>query len=164
MRNAFFLDRDGVINRKRSDYVKSIHEFIMLQDVPEAIKLLNKRNFLVIIITNQSAVNRGLVTHDMLSRIHDHMKNELRKQDSFIDAVYYCPHRPDENCKCRKPRTELIERAIRDYSISINSSWFIGDSESDILAAKNIGIPAVKMEENGSLFEVVSEIITLNKN
>ena len=153
------MDRDGVINRKRNDYVKNINEFIMLQDVPKAIKLLNQRNFLVIIITNQSAVNRGLVTHDTLSRIHDHMKNELEKQGSFINAIYYCPHRPDENCKCRKPKTELIERAISDYSISINSSWFIGDSESDVLAAKKIGIPAVKMKENGNLFEVVNKII-----
>lgn len=160
LNKAFFLDRDGVINKKRMDYVKNINEFIMLQDIPKAIRLLNQRNFLVIIITNQSAINRGLMTHDALSEIHDYMKNELEKQDSFIDAIYYCPHRPDENCKCRKPGIELIERAIKDYSISIHSSWFIGDSESDVSAAKKIGISTVKMEENGSLLEVINKIIT----
>lgn len=132
----------------------------MLKDTPRAIKLLNQENFLVIIITNQSAVNRGIITHDDLSRIHSHMKNELEKHNSFVDAIYYCPHRPDENCRCRKPNTELIERAIRDYSISVQSSWFIGDSQSDILAAKMMGITAIRMEENGSLLEIVNKIIT----
>ena len=158
MNKAVFLDRDGVINRKRDDYVKNINEFVMLQNVPRAIKLLNKKKFLVIIITNQSAVNRGLLTHYDLAKIHDLMKNELKKHGSFIDAIYYCPHRPDEKCKCRKPETELIEQAVREHSISIESSYFIGDSETDMLTAKKVGLAAIKIEENGNLLEAVNKI------
>lgn len=159
MNKAVFLDRDGVINKKRDDYVKNINEFAMLPDVPKAIKLLNQKNFLVIIITNQSIVNRELVTHEGLAQIHDFMKNELEKHGAFVDAIYYCPHRPDENCKCRKPRTELIEKAVKNHLISTNLSWFIGDSESDIMAAKKAGITAIRIKENGSLLEAIGRII-----
>lgn len=159
MNKAVFLDRDGVINRKRDDYVKNVNEFVMLEGVPEAIKILKENKFLVIIITNQSAINRGLLTHDGLAKIHDIMKSQLEKHRSFIDAIYYCPHRPDENCKCRKPQTELIEQAIKKYSISVKSSWFIGDSVTDILAAKKVGLLTIKMKENGNLLEAVNKIL-----
>lgn len=155
------MDRDGVINRKRDDYVKNVNEFVMLADSPKAVKLLNDKNYLVIVITNQSAVNRGLLTSEELSKIHKAMSQELEKTGSHVDAIYYCPHRPDENCQCRKPRTELIERAIREHSVSIEQSWFIGDSESDIIAAKNIGLSSILMKENGSLLEAISQIISV---
>lgn len=159
MNSAVFLDRDGVINTKRDNYVKNISEFIMLKDVPQAIKLLNEKNFLVIIITNQSAINRGLLTHDGLAEIHNFMKNELKKHNSFVNAIYYCPHRPDENCKCRKPETELVERAIAEHSISVQTSWFIGDSKSDILTAEKMCIPAIRIKENSSLLKVIRRIL-----
>lgn len=156
---AVFLDRDGVINKKRNDYVKNVDEFVMLEGVPEAIKLLNERNFLVVIITNQSAVNRGLLTHHVLAEIHEFMKKELGKKGAHIDAIYYCPHRPDENCKCRKPNTELIERAVREHSVLAQSSWFIGDSESDILAAERVGIPAIQIKKDVTLIVAVNKIL-----
>ena len=159
MKRAVFLDRDGVINRKRDDYVKNTSEFTMLPDVSKAIKLLNENNYLVIIITNQSAINRGIITHDILTNIHKFMENELGKDEAIVDAIYYCPHRPDEKCSCRKPNTGLIEKAISDYSISIYSSWFVGDSESDMLAAAKLGIRAIKMEQDTSLLKPVSEIL-----
>ncbi len=159
MNKAVFLDRDGVINKKRDDYVKNVSEFVMLRNVSQAIKLLNENNFVVIVITNQSAVNRGLLTRDNLTKIHDFMQNELKQQGASIDAIYYCPHRPEENCKCRKPHTELVERAIRQHLISAELSWFVGDSEIDVLTAEKMGIPAIKIEENGSLFEAVHKII-----
>lgn len=159
MNKAVFLDRDGVVNKKRDDYVKNIGEFVMLQGVPEAVKLLNEKNFLVIIITNQSAVNRGLLTHGGLAKIHDFMRAELSKHEAFIDAIYYCPHRPDENCKCRKPQTELVEKAIKEHSISKDLSWFIGDSESDMMAARKMDIPAIRMKENTSLLVALGKII-----
>lgn len=153
------MDRDGVINRKRDDYVKNVNEFVMLTDSPKAIKLLNDKNYLVIIITNQSVINRELLTHEELFKIHKVMIQELEKNHAHIDMIYYCPHRPDENCWCRKPRTELIEKAIREHSISIEQSWLVGDSESDILAAKKIGIKSIHMKENSSLLEAVRKII-----
>jgi histidinol-phosphate phosphatase family protein len=159
MNKAIFLDRDGVINVKRNDYVKNINEFIMLKDVPKAIRMLNEEGFLVIIITNQSAVNRNLVSHDELAKIHDIMKIQLQREQAFVNAIYYCPHRPDENCKCRKPKAELILRAIRDHSISPSSSWLIGDSESDVQAAKEAGVASIRIQENGSLLEAVNNIV-----
>lgn len=159
LNKAVFLDRDGVINRKRDDYVKNVNEFVILEGVPEAIKLLNKKNFLVIVITNQSAVNRGLLTHEGLAKIHDFMKNQLGKHGAIINAIYYCPHRPEESCKCRKPKTELVELAIKEHSIDLKSSWFIGDSESDILTAKKIGIQAIKIENNSTLLKAIDQIL-----
>jgi histidinol-phosphate phosphatase family protein len=159
LNRAVFLDRDGVINRKRDDYVKNVNEFVMLPDVSKAIKLLNENNYLVIIITNQSAINRGIITHDVLTEIHELMKSELGKDGAIVDAIYYCPHRPDENCSCRKPKTGLIEKAIHDYSISTDFSWLVGDSESDTLAAAKLGIKAVRMGQDASLLKAISEII-----
>lgn len=159
MNRAVFLDRDGVINKKRDDYVKNAGEFVILPDASQAIKLLNENKYLVIIITNQSAINRGIITHDILAEIHQFMKGELGKYGAIVDAIYYCPHRPDENCSCRKPKTGLIEKAINDYSISNDLSWLVGDSESDILAAAKLGIKAVRMEQDTSLLKAVSEIL-----
>lgn len=159
MNKAVFLDRDGVINKKRDDYVKNINEFVMLTNSPKAIKLLNDKNYLVIVITNQSAINRGLLTHEKLSEIHKVMNYELEKSDAYVDAIYYCPHRPDENCQCRKPRTELLVKAVKEHSVSIEQSWFVGDSESDITAAKNMGLKPILMEENGSLLDAVNKIL-----
>ena len=159
MKKAIFLDRDGVINKKRTDYVKSISEFVMLKDAPTAIKLLNNNDFLVIVVTNQSAVNRGYISREELENIHEFLSKQLQKQSSHIDAIYYCPHRPDENCDCRKPKTKLISKAIKDFSIDKNSSWLIGDDETDIQAAKSIGIKSVKMQTDASLLECVKEKI-----
>lgn len=159
MNKAVFLDRDGVINRKRDDYVKNTSELVILPDASKAIKLLNENNYLVIIITNQSAINRGIITHGILAEIHELMKKEIGKYGAHIDAIYYCPHKPDENCSCRKPKTGLIEKAISDYSISIDFSWLVGDSESDTLAAAKIGIKAIQMEQDTSLLEPISKIL-----
>lgn len=159
LNRAVFLDRDGVINKKRDDYVKNVNEFVMLSDSPKAIKLLNDKNYLVIIITNQSSVNRGLLTREELDKIHKVMSQELEKNGAHVDAIYYCPHRPDENCSCRKPKTGMIEKAIQEYSISTRQSWLIGDSESDIMAAKQVGISGVKIETNGNILEVVNRIL-----
>ena len=159
LNKAVFLDRDGVINKKRNDYVKNVNEFVMLDDVPRAIKLLNDKNYLVIIVTNQSAVNRGLLTREELSKIHKIMSQELEKNGAHVDAVYYCPHRPDENCPCRKPKTGMLEKAIQEHSLSKELSWLIGDSEGDIIAASQVGISGVKMKTNGNILEVVKRIL-----
>lgn len=161
MNKAVFLDRDGVINFKRDDYVKNVNEFVMLKDSAKAIKLLNENNFLVIIITNQSAINRKLLTHDTLDKIHAFMKEQLGKDHAFVDYIYYCPHRPDENCECRKPKPGLILDAIREHDISPDKSWFIGDSESDMTAAKLAGLATIQMQENGSLLDMISKLVKL---
>ena len=154
-----FVDRDGVINQERSDYVKSISELEIYPNVAKNIKLLKDAGFLVVVITNQSAVNRGIVTPEMINQIHNSIQNHLKKYGTFLDGFYYCPHIPNENCNCRKPKSGLLEKAILELNIDLNSSWMIGDSDSDIEAADSIGCKAIKINDNFSLDNAVEKIL-----
>jgi D-glycero-D-manno-heptose 1,7-bisphosphate phosphatase len=158
MHKTVFLDRDGVINKKVEGYVTTIEEFQMLSDVPEAIKILKQKKFKVIVITNQSAINRGFLTHQKLEEIHRFMKKQLLENSTQIDAIYYCPHKPEENCNCRKPKPGMLNEVIKKFDIDIKNSWFIGDSESDIEAAKEVGIKSIKIQTNSSILEIVKKI------
>ena len=154
-----FVDRDGVINQERSDYVKSISELEIYPNVAKNIKLLKDAGFLVIVITNQSAVNRGIVTHEMINQIHNSIQDHLKKHGTFLDGFYYCPHIPNENCNCRKPKPGLLQKAILELNIDLNSSWMIGDSDSDIEAANSIGCKAIKISDSFSLDNAVGKIL-----
>jgi len=154
-----FVDRDGVINQERSDYVKSVSELEIYPNVAKNIKLLKDAGFLVVVITNQSAVNRGIVTHEMINQIHNSIQDHLKKYGTFLDGFYYCPHTPNENCNCRKPKSGLLEKAILELNIDLNSSWMIGDSDSDIEAADSIGCKAIKINDNFSLDNAVEKIL-----
>jgi len=156
---AVFVDRDGVINQERSDYVKSISELEIYPNVAKNITLLKDAGFLVIVITNQSAVNRGIVTHEMINQIHNSIQDHLKKYGTFLDGFYYCPHTPNENCNCRKPKSGLLQKAILELNIDLNSSWMIGDSDSDIEAADSIGCKAIKISDNFSLDNAVKKIL-----
>ena len=154
-----FLDRDGVINQERSDYVKSISELEIYPNVAKNIKLLKDAGFLVVVITNQSAVNRGIITHEMINQIHNSIQDHLKKHGTFLDGFYYCPHTPNENCNCRKPKPGLLQQAILELNIDLNSSWMIGDSDSDIEAADSVGCKAIKINDNFSLDNAVEKIL-----
>ena len=154
-----FVDRDGVINQERSDYVKSISELEIYPNVAKNIKLLKDAGFLVIVITNQSAVNRGIITHEMINQIHNSIQDHLKKYGTFLDGFYYCPHTPDENCNCRKPKSGLLEKAILELNVDLNSSWMIGDSDSDIEAADSVGCKAIKISDSFSLDNAVEKIL-----
>jgi len=158
MNRFVFLDRDGVININRDDYVKSIDEFIFLPHAINAIKKLNDLGFKIIIITNQSVINRGIMSENELKKIHFYMINELNKHDCKIEKIYFCPHRPDENCSCRKPNLGLMKKALSDFYIDISKSWLIGDSTSDIELANNVDLKSIKIERNGNLMNAVKEI------
>lgn len=106
-----FIDRDGTINRDVS-YCSHPDEFELLPKVAEGIRLLNEHGFKVIVVTNQSGIARGYFSEEMLQKIHVKMKEELKKRGAFIDdAIYYCPHHPDDNCDCRKPKPGLLLQA-----------------------------------------------------
>ena len=161
-RRAIFLDRDGVINKKRDDYVKSINELEIFPFVASAIKKLNNANFKVIVITNQSAINRNIITHKKVEQIHLTIQNYLKKNQSFIDAFYYCPHRPDENCICRKPKPGLLIKAIQDFKINPKESWMIGDSNSDLESGRLVGCNIMKINNHVNLEKAVELIIESN--
>jgi len=136
-----FLDRDGVINKKalEGDYIKKWSEFKFLSNVKETLKRLNKAGFLVIIITNQQGIAKGVMTEQDLKDIHTKMIEELKKSGAKIDGIYYCPHDEKDNCNCRKPKIGLFLEAKKDFNIALNKSWLVGDSNSDILAGKKAG-------------------------
>ena len=154
-----FLDRDGVINKERSDYIKTITQLEIFPNVAKKIEILKNAGFLVVVITNQSAINRGLKTHKTVDQIHDSIQNYLKTNGTSIDGFFYCPHKPNENCNCRKPKPGLLHQAILELNIDPKSSWMIGDNNSDIDAATSIGCKAIKLSKNFSLGKAVSKIL-----
>ena len=104
---AVFLDRDGVLTRERSDYVKNPDELELLPGIAEPLREIQKLGFKIVVVTNQSVIGRGLATNEMMSKIHEKLRTELEDMGCKIDAIYYCPHRPDEGCTCRKPEPGL---------------------------------------------------------
>ena len=157
---AIFLDRDGVINEERKDYVKNLDEFKIIDGSLQAIKLLKKDNFIVTIITNQSAINRGLLSIEKLNEIHDFLKSKLLEVDTVIDGIYFCPHTPDENCVCRKPKSGLLQQATSELDINIKESWMIGDSQTDAEAANKIGCKSILLHKDQNLLDVVKDLLS----
>jgi len=142
-RQAVFLDRDGVINENRHDYVKSWDEFVFLPTAFEALRRLAKSPFVIIVVSNQSAIHRGLVSHQTVKEIHQRMVFEIQQHGGRIDAIFYCPHRPDEGCDCRKPRPGLLLKAARQFNLDLSRSFLIGDAVSDVEAALAAGCQPV---------------------
>jgi len=157
MKKAIFLDRDGVINLEKKDYVKSIKEFQIIHNVPKAIATLKEKGFLVIVITNQSAINRKLLTIEVLNEIHNHLQKILKNNNTSIDYFYFCPHRPDEKCKCRKPNPGMILKAAQEHDIDMNQSFMIGDSLTDIQAAEKAGCEGILLNQNQTLLEIITQ-------
>jgi len=139
---AVFLDRDGTIALDVS-YCSRPEDSRLFPDVPQSIRMLNESGFKTVVVTNQSGIARGYFTEEMLAQIHQKMKEELAKGGASIDAIYYCPHHPDEGCDCRKPGAALFRQAARDLDIDLFSSFVVGDMEMDIKAGKEIGCKTV---------------------
>lgn len=137
-RPAVFLDRDGTINED-TGYIDSPESLIIIDGAASAVKRLNAKGFKVIVITNQSGVGRGYFTEDAADAVNKRLEEILKKDGAHLDGIYYCPHHPDDNCECRKPKTGLIERAKRDFPIDLKKSYVIGDKVSDIEIARGIG-------------------------
>ena len=162
LHKTVFFDRDGVINKERPDYVKSVDELHIFPNVAENVKILKNSGFMIVVITNQSAINRGLMTHDDLNKIHFAIQNHLQKKGTKIDAFYYCPHRPDENCECRKPKPRLFFKASKELNLDLKNSWMIGNNESDIQAAEFAGCKSVKINNSSKINIAVDQILKLN--
>jgi histidinol-phosphate phosphatase family protein len=162
MNKAIFFDRDGIINKERSDYVKNVQELELFPEFPKFVKSLKEHGFLIMVITNQSAINRGLMTESSLDKIHAKIQAHMKTNSTSIDHFYYCPHRPDENCDCRKPKSGLLFRAANDFSIELTSSWMIGDSDSDVIAGQNAGCKTRKINGMKSLSHLINQILCNN--
>jgi histidinol-phosphate phosphatase family protein len=140
VRGAVFLDRDGVINRLLpGDYVKRWEEFEFLPGVVEAIRTIRETGRLVVVITNQQGVGKGIMDLDDLDLIHRRMADQLRLAGAPLDGVYACPHLAGDGCDCRKPNDGLIRRAVAELGIDAGASYMVGDSPSDLEAGRRAG-------------------------
>jgi D-glycero-D-manno-heptose 1,7-bisphosphate phosphatase len=150
MKKAVFLDRDGVINRKAPEgqYVTRWEDMEFLPGASEAIQLLNRHSFLVIVVTNQRCVAKGLLTTSELESMHARMRQEFKSAGAMIDAIYYCPHENVPPCGCRKPEPGMLLEAARDLDIDMAASWIVGDSEQDVEAGHRAGCRTVRVIEN----------------
>ena len=136
---ALFLDRDGIINVDHG-YVFKKEDFEFNEGIFETLLSLQSLDYLLIIVTNQSGIGRGYYSEEAYMELTSYMVACFAKEGIKIDAVYHCPHTPDEDCKCRKPRTGMIKSANKQFNIQMQDSWMIGDKESDMLVGKNAGI------------------------
>ncbi len=157
---AVFIDRDGTINEQMG-YINHLSRFRILPGVPEAIKLLNENNYLVIVVTNQSGIARGYFSLELLEEIHTHMKDYLKKQGAKIDAVFFCPHYPGSGnneyaieCDCRKPHTGMLREALDKFDIDVMQSYMIGDHYTDLEFANNGNIKSIMVKTGYGLGEV----------
>lgn len=133
------LDRDGVINHDSDDFIKSADEWLPIDKSLEAIALLTKNDYQVVIITNQSGVGRGHYSDEILTDIHLKMMRMVDEAGGKISHIYYCPHLPDANCKCRKPKPGMLLQFSQDVDVSLDDIYFVGDSLRDIEAGINAG-------------------------
>lgn len=147
---VIFLDRDGVINRDSSDYIKSWAEYEFLPRSLDALKELTGAGFTLIVITNQSIINRGMVLPEVLADTHRRMSAAVEAAGGRIDDIFFCAHRPDENCDCRKPKPGLILQAQRRHDIDLGTSVMIGDSAKDILCGRNAGCGSTILVKTGN--------------
>ena len=140
-----FLDRDGVINQYPGDtrYVTSWKEFQFIPGSIEGIKKLKEKGFKVFVISNQAGVSKGLYSQKTLDTMTKKMIVNLEKNGAFVDGIYYCTHQEAENCSCRKPKTDLLRKALGDFDIRSGVSFFIGDSFRDMKAAREFGAKPV---------------------
>ncbi len=132
------LDRDGVINHDSDAYIKSPEEWRPIAGSLEAIARLHREGYRVIVATNQSGVARGLFDMDMLAKIHAKMVEAVRAKGGEIDSVFFCPHGPDDGCRCRKPAPGLYEEIADRLKVSLDGVYAVGDSERDIEAARAV--------------------------
>ncbi len=155
MNKAALLDRDGVINRKapEAEYITRWSEMLILPGVAQAISLLNKAGYLVIIVTNQRCVARGLITTSDLESIHQRLCKTLADAGASINAVYYCPHEVAPACGCRKPAAGMLLEASRQHDLDLAASWMVGDSTVDISAGKTAGCKTALLSDSAVVKE-----------
>ena len=146
---TIFLDRDGTINRE-SGYINHFSMFEFIPGAIDALKLFKKNGWQTVLITNQAGVARGYFTEEFLQNVHQQMQELLKKENAELDAIYYCPHHPDvgefpfkKNCKCRKPKTGLIDQAVKDLKIEISESYMVGDKYNDVRLGKKLGLKTI---------------------
>lgn len=150
---AVFLDRDGTLNVDK-DCLRSEGELELLPGVAEALHELNLHGWRTVVVTNQPVIAKGFCDETELQKIHNKLETLLGREHAFLDRIYYCPHHPEKGfsgerpelkieCDCRKPKTGMIKKAVADLNIDLKQSWLIGDTTTDLQAAKNAGLKSI---------------------
>jgi D-glycero-D-manno-heptose 1,7-bisphosphate phosphatase len=142
LKPALLLDRDGVINEE-VEYLHDPKDLVMVPGVGETIAAMNRRGVPVVVITNQAGIGRGMYEVEAYRRIGDAIAAALSTEQAKIDGWYFCPHRPDEGCACRKPRPGMLLTAARDLALDLNASVLVGDKATDLEAARAAGCRTV---------------------
>lgn len=142
MKPVVYLDRDGVINENRSDYVKTPSEWVPIPGAIAAMTQIQKAGFRIIIVTNQSGIGRGFYTKDNVETIHQVMLNAFKAAGLRDIKILYCPHHPDDGCNCRKPETGMIELARKKYRLPLDG-WMVGDADSDMELGRRAGLKTI---------------------
>lgn len=144
--HGVFLDRDGVINQYRSDYVRAEGDFDYYSFTPDAFKVLGLIGLPVVVVTNQSGIGRGYTTEAIVDAIHDRLRTDAAAWGAKITSVEICPHTPQEGCKCRKPGPAMFERAAKAHGIQLAGSYMVGDAPSDVQAGRNLSMTTIRVE------------------
>ena len=157
---AVFVDRDGTINEQMG-YINHLSRFRILPGVPQAVRMLNRHGFLVLVVTNQSGVARGYYPLDLVKTLHQLLITRIREKNGNIDGIFFCPHHPagsvpefSHNCDCRKPKTGLIEQACKSFEIDLPRSFLVGDMCTDMELAQRAGVPGVLVKTGYGLGEI----------
>ena len=155
---AVFLDRDGVINVERG-YTHRLEDFVILPDLLEVLQLLQQKGYLLIVVSNQSGIAKGLYKQSEVEILHKFMVEEFTKNGIKLSEIYYCVHHPDvSKCICRKPDSLFVEKALARFNIDAKKSYFIGDKERDTEAAEKAGVKGILIEANISLKTILNQI------
>ena len=135
---AVFVDRDGTLIHDKN-FISKVEDVEFVPGSLEAIKIFRDMGYKVVIVSNQSGIGRGILTKEIVDKINEFILNQLRKEGLDVDGIYYCPHSPDDNCDCRKPNLEMVNRASSKLNLSLKNSWAVGDKLSDVMLGKNMG-------------------------
>ena len=142
-RRCVFMDRDGVFNQENDAYIKSPDDLIIFPNAGESVRRLTEAGYLVVIISNQSGVARGLFTEQDLTNVQGKLVQAIQLAGGTINALYHCPHLPDAGCSCRKPKPGMILQAAEEHDIDLPSSYMVGDRSTDIQCGFNAGVTTV---------------------
>lgn len=149
MHPAIFLDRDGVLIEDKPDYVRDWSHVKIIPEAIHALALPQLNSYKLVIVTNQSAIGRGLVLLDTAEQINNRLVDQIHRYGGRVHGVYMCPHKPDDGCFCRKPSPGLLLQAAKDLELDLNRSWMIGDAWSDVGAGQRAGVPHTILLKTG---------------
>ncbi len=175
LKRAVFLDRDGTINKERG-YIKDPKKLVLLPRAAEAIRLLNRRSIPVIVVTNQSGIARKYYSENQMHLVNAALVKKLQAKDSYVDAIYFCPHHPDfggkkyrRKCNCRKPAPGMVLKAARKFGIDPRRSYMAGDKIADVKLGQGVGAKSILLlsgwgrkewRENRNLFQPLPDYRT----